>query len=66
MHRVSDTRVYKTQAGVIFRVVENEGHLSVETLKDAGWESAPIGMIGLRVAPTTLELTARQVLRLPV
>jgi hypothetical protein len=28
--------------------------------------SAPIGMIGLRVAPTTLRLTARQILRLAV
>jgi hypothetical protein len=40
---VSDTGVYKTQAGVIFRVLENDGHLSVETLRDDGWQSAPIG-----------------------
>jgi hypothetical protein len=63
---VSDTGVYKTQAGVIFRVLETDGHLSVETLRDESWRSAPIGMIGLRVAPTTLRLTARQILRLPV
>jgi hypothetical protein len=63
---VSDTGVYETQAGVIFRVLENDGHLSVETLRDDGWQSAPIGMMGLRVAPTTSRLTARQILRLPV
>jgi hypothetical protein len=62
---VSDTGVYKTRSGVIFRVVETDGHLSVETLGDDGWRSAPIGMLGLRVSPTTLQLTARQVLRLP-
>lgn len=63
---MSDAGVYKTQAGVIFRVVETDGHLSVETLRDEAWQSAPVGMIGLRVAPTTVRLTARQVLRLPV
>jgi hypothetical protein len=63
----SDTTVYKTASGMIFRVSEGlEGHISVETLKPAGWVTAPIGMIGLRVAPTTVRLTARQVLRLPV
>jgi hypothetical protein len=64
---VSDSNVYKTESGMIFRVSEGlEGHLSVETLQQAGWETAPIGMIGLRVAPTTVRLTARQVLRLPI
>jgi hypothetical protein len=63
---VSEAGVYKTQAGVIFRVVDTDGHLSVETLRDEAWQSAPIGMAGLRVAPTTLRLTAREILRLPV
>jgi hypothetical protein len=62
---VGDLGVYKTETGVIFRVVDDQGHLSVETLQGSVWESAPIGMIGLRVAPTTLQLTARQILRLP-
>jgi hypothetical protein len=62
---VNETGVYKTAQGVIFRVQNSEGHLSVETLRDDVWESAPIGMVGLRVAPTTVQLTARQVLRLP-
>jgi hypothetical protein len=63
---VSDTAVYKTEAGLIFRIVETDGHLTVEMLRDESWLSAPIGMTGLRVAPTTRRLTARQVLRLPV
>jgi hypothetical protein len=64
---MSETSVYRTESGMIFRVSQPlEGHLSVETLGDAGWESAAIGMIGLRVAPTTVRLTARQVLRLPI
>jgi hypothetical protein len=64
---MSDTSVYKTASGMIFRVSEGlEGHLAVETLKDSGWIPAALGVIGLRVAPTTVRLTARQVLRLPV
>ncbi len=64
---MSDTNVYRTASGMIFRVSQGlEGHLSVEMLKEAGWQSAPVGMIGLRIAPTTVRLTARQVLRLPV
>jgi hypothetical protein len=64
---MSDSSVYKTESGLIFRVSQGlEGHLSVETLGQAGWQNGPIGMIGLRVAPTTVRLTARQVLRLPV
>ena len=61
-----ETNVYKTASGMIFRVSEGgEGHLAVETLKDAGWIPAALGVIGLRVAPTTVRLTARQVLALP-
>jgi hypothetical protein len=59
--------VYKTEAGMIFRVSESlEGHISVETLDDATWVTGRIGMVGLRVLPTTTRLTARQVLALPV
>jgi hypothetical protein len=61
-----ETSVYKTASGMIFRVSEGgEGHLAVETLKEAGWIPAQLGVIGLRVAPTTVRLTARQVLALP-
>ena len=62
-----ETSVYKTASGMIFRVSEGgEGHLAVETLKKGtGWIPAQLGVIGLRVAPTTVRLTARQVLALP-
>ena len=63
----SERNVYKTQAGVIFRVSETlEGHISVETLDEAAWVAGRIGMVGLRVLPTTTRLTARQVLALPI
>jgi hypothetical protein len=52
---------------MIFRVSEGgEGHLAVETLEEHGWVQAGLGVIGLRVAPSTVRLTAKQVLRLPV
>lgn len=64
---MSETSVYRTESGMIFRVSEGgEGHLAVETLKEEAWIPAALGMIGLRVAPTTTRLTAKQVLRLPV
>lgn len=62
-----ETSVYRTESGMIFRVSQGgEGYLSVETLEESGWTKAHLGMVGLRVAPTTVRLTARQVLRLPV
>jgi hypothetical protein len=61
-----ETSVYRTESGTIFRVHEDrDGHLSVQLLKATVWESAPIGMAGLRVAKTTTRLTARQVEALP-
>jgi hypothetical protein len=64
---VSETNVYRTESGMIFRVSEGgDGHLAVQTLDETGWVQAGLGVIGLRVAPTTVRLTAKQVLRLPV
>lgn len=64
---MSEASVYRTVSGMIFRVSQPlDGHLSVETLGEAGWEKASIGMTGLRVSPTTVRLTARQILRLPI
>jgi hypothetical protein len=61
-----EINVYRTASGMIFRVSEGgEGHLAVETLGKSGWTPAQLGVIGLRVAPTTVRLTARQVLALP-
>ena len=62
---MTETNVYRTGDGTIFRVVEDDGHISVGILKDAAWVDAAIGMVGLRVAPTTRRLTPKQVLRLP-
>ena len=51
---------------MIFRVNEDpDGHLTVGILKDATWVEARVGVAGLRVAPTTVRLTAKQILRLP-
>ena len=63
---MAEPGVYRTESGTTFRVSQTpEGHLSVELLKGSLWEAGPIGMAGLRVAPTTKRLTKRQVDALP-
>jgi hypothetical protein len=63
---VSETGVYRTELGTIFRISENEERrISVELLKLALWVPGPIAMAGLRVAPTTTRLTSRQIQALP-
>lgn len=64
---MSDTGVYRTERGTILRIsADAEGRLSVELLDaSAQWVPGPIGMAGLRVAPTTRRLTANQVQALP-
>jgi len=63
---MSETSVYRTESGTVFRVSQDkDGHLSVQVLKTTLWESAPIGMAGLRVSKTTTRLTERQVQALP-
>ena len=63
---VEDIGVYRTESGMIFRVTEDvDGHLSVRILRDAVWLEGRVGIVGLRVAPTTVRLTSRQVLALP-
>ena len=60
------TGTYRTELGTIFRTSEDDdGRLSVELLKLSLWIPGPIGMAGLRVAPTTTRLTTRQVQALP-
>jgi hypothetical protein len=57
---------YRTEAGKTLRIRESEdGMLTVEVLKDGVWTSAPLGMIGLRLAPTTRRLRASEVRALP-
>lgn len=63
---VSETNIYKTEQGTIFRLKEDdEGRISVELLQTSLWVQGPIGMAGLRVAPTTTRLTSRQIQSLP-
>lgn len=63
---MSETKIYKTEQGTIFRLKEDdEGRLSVELLQTSLWVQGPIGMAGLRVAPTTTRLTSRQIQSLP-
>jgi hypothetical protein len=52
--------------GKTLRVAESDdGMLTVEILKDGEWAHAPLGMIGLRLAPKTRRLTASEVRALP-
>jgi hypothetical protein len=63
---VKESNVYRTESGTIFRVTDDgDGHISVRVLKETGWQDGSIGMVGLRVAPTTVRLTEKQILRLP-
>jgi hypothetical protein len=58
--------VYRTEAGLIMRVIEAaDGGLKVETLQDGAWIPGRIGMVGLRLSPTTDELTAKEAKKLP-
>ena len=63
---MQESGVYRTESGMIFRVSEDrEGHLTVRILQDTTWVEARVGVVGLRVAPTTVRLTPKQVLGLP-
>ncbi|MDQ4005904.1 MAG: hypothetical protein M3135_06340 [Actinomycetota bacterium] len=58
--------VYRTQKGVIFRVIEAaDGAIKLELLEDDTWTAGRIGMVGLRLSPSTTELSSKQVLELP-
>ncbi|MGH2739038.1 MAG: hypothetical protein ACRDH6_00925 [Actinomycetota bacterium] len=60
------TTVYRTIRGLIWRVMESdEGGLSVEKLKDGVWVAGSLGMVGLRLSPTTTRLSAREIHSLP-
>lgn len=51
---------------MIWRVIEgDEGSLRVELLEDQAWVPGRIGMVGLRLSPSTTRLTARAVRELP-
>src|SRR5438105_11436301 len=66
MGEMDSSAVYRTAPGMIFRVTETvEGGLKVEVLQDDAWVPGRIGMVGLRLAPSTKELGADAVRALP-
>ena len=49
---MNETTVYRTKSGMIFRVKHGEdGHLSVEVLREAEWQAGSIGMVGSFIGP---------------
>jgi hypothetical protein len=57
---------YRTEMGKTLRIGESgDGMLTVEILKDGEWCPAPLGMIGLRLAPKTRRLTGSEIKSLP-
>jgi hypothetical protein len=63
---VTSSGVYRTNQGTVFRITETvEGGLKVEVLKDGEWVPGRIGMVGLRLAPSTTSLSASAIRQLP-
>jgi hypothetical protein len=58
--------IYRTEGGLILRVIEaDDGGLKVELLNEGDWVAGRIGMVGLRLSPSTTQLTAEEAKRLP-
>lgn len=58
--------VYRTEGGIVLRVIEGEdGTLKVELLSDGAWVAGRIGMVGLRLSPSTTRLRADEARALP-
>jgi hypothetical protein len=58
--------VYRTEGGRILRIIESDdGGLNVELLEDGAWVAGRIGMVGLRLSPTTDKLRPEEVRALP-
>lgn len=58
--------VYRTKGGIVLRILEaDDGGLRVQVLKEGAWEEGRIGMVGLRLSPDTIKLTARETSALP-
>jgi len=63
---VSGSGVYRTEEGRTLRITESdEGALKVELLEHDVWIAGPVGMVGLRLSPTTTRLTRVEVRALP-
>jgi hypothetical protein len=51
---------------MVWRVIEGEdGSLKVEVLNGEAWAPGRIGLVGLRLAPSTTKLNARAIRGLP-
>lgn len=60
------TGVYRSELGMVWRVIEGEdGSLKVEVLNGEAWTPGRIGLVGLRLAPSTTKLTPRAIRGLP-
>jgi hypothetical protein len=58
--------VYRTELGKVWRIIRaTDGGMRVEILKNEIWVPGPIGMVGLRLSPSTTQLTAAAVRELP-
>jgi hypothetical protein len=58
--------VYRTERGIVWRIIHtDEGGLYVELLKNGEWVRGRIGMAGLRLSPSTTQLTAAAIRGLP-
>jgi hypothetical protein len=63
---VNVTGVYRSEQGMVWRVIEgDDGSLKVEVLQADAWIPGRIGLVGLRLAPSTTKLTARAIRGLP-
>lgn len=58
--------VYRTETGRTLRITESDdGAIKVEVLEEGSWIAGPIGMAGLRLAPTTTRLSGAALRSLP-
>lgn len=58
--------VYRTERGTVLRIIQlADGGMRVELLKNEAWVPGPIGMVGLRLSPSTIQLTPAAIRELP-
>lgn len=63
---VSPSGIYRTEQGRTLRIaLAEDGAISVQVLEDDVWVPASVRMAGLRLAPSTRKLTAREIAKLP-
>lgn len=63
---VATPAVYRTERGLIWRLIKSDdGGVKVEMLKDGVWVAGRIGMVGLRLSPSTTRLTSNEIRSLP-